>query len=55
MGEYKSTFIENLEENIAILHMWIKKQETEMPIAAGFMACAAEDLANAIRYAKEKR
>ena len=55
MGEYKSTFIENLEENIDILHMWIKKQETEMPIAAGFMACAAEDLANAIRYAKEKR
>jgi len=50
-----SAFIDNLEENIAILHMWIKKREDDMPVAAGFMACAAEDLANAIRYAKEKK
>lgn len=51
----KSTFVENLEENITILHMWIKKRETDMPLAAAFMACAVDDLTNALRYAKENK
>jgi len=48
------TFTDNLEEQIIILNMWIKKRQDDMPIAAGHLACAVADLEDAIQAAEKR-